>query len=573
MLRYCLKLIFPLILSLFLNPQPLKAFYNPQEVPNNQYGIHLADTNDLPEVATLVNSQGGDWGYVTVVMQENDRSLGKWQGLFNQMRRNHLIPLVRLATRPQEDYWLKPTPESAKDWANFLNQLNWPVENRYVIIFNEPNHAKEWGNNLDPAGYAKLLRIFAEELKKASEDFFILPAGLDASAASDGIALDEATFLEEMLSAEPDLFKLIDGWTSHAYPNPGFSGAPYAWGRGTLHTYQWELSYLRNLGLNKNLPVFITETGWQHSYGKSYNFRLLSPEVVAGYFTVAGSIWSDPQIIAVTPFIFNYQDYPFDHFSFRRLASNDFYTHYYAYQNLPKKAGFPLQKELYVLKSPLVPGQLVTGSTYTLKTTLENQGQGILDPDEYKIEFSAVKGLFQAVSDPLVYTEPGESSSLIMHLMTPDQAGQYSYSLYFKHKDRQLVIQEGVLTLVPPPAISLSVKLGWRKTSTTHEATVLVYDEEDLLLHKFPNVMIENGRAKLEGLRDIVPGNQYRVVIVVPNYLPRQVILPLSSTLTEVVVKRMLPLDFNGDGRLSLADLTTMLRTPPRKILPLIFGP
>ena len=39
--------------------------YNPLAVPNNRYGIHIVDTNDIPQLPALVNSSGGDWGYVT----------------------------------------------------------------------------------------------------------------------------------------------------------------------------------------------------------------------------------------------------------------------------------------------------------------------------------------------------------------------------------------------------------------------------------------------------------------------------------------------------------------------------
>src|SRR3989338_2024841 len=54
---------------------------------------------------------------------------------------------------------------------------------------------------------------------------------------------------------------VLSGLASHSYPNPGFSGVPYGFGRGTVRTYQWELDLLKQLGV-KDMPVFITETGW-----------------------------------------------------------------------------------------------------------------------------------------------------------------------------------------------------------------------------------------------------------------------------------------------------------------------
>ena len=254
-----------LILAFFTFATPVQAIYNPTSVPNNEYGIHIVDTNNVADVIPLVNSTAGDWGYVTMVLSDAERDHDRWQNMFNQMRRLHLIPIVRLATHVENAVWVKPTKDRFYEIVQLLNSLNWPTENRYIILYNEPNHANEWGGDLNPEEYADDLVTFGTALKQANSDFFILPAGLDASAASDGAAMDEAEYLRRMIAAKPEILTRIDGWTSHSYPNPGFSGSPYAIGRGTLTTYQWELSYLSSLGLTKKLPVFITETGWQHS--------------------------------------------------------------------------------------------------------------------------------------------------------------------------------------------------------------------------------------------------------------------------------------------------------------------
>ena len=168
------------------------------------------------------------------------------------MRALHLIPIVRLATQSEGDAWKKPYADSGADWAKFLNALNWPIENRYVIVFNEPNHANEWGRTIDPEGYAHILVSYAQLLKRASEDFFVLPAGLDVSASSDGRSLDAAVFIQRMLNAEPALFDHLDGWTSHSYPNPAFSGSVFAVGRGTPGRFYGNGSISSNSALPKS---------------------------------------------------------------------------------------------------------------------------------------------------------------------------------------------------------------------------------------------------------------------------------------------------------------------------------
>src|SRR3989339_1270410 len=113
-------MIISILLLLFLSffPQSVHAIYDPLSVSNNKYGIHIAELTDLTDAANLVNSSGGDWGYVTLVIQDGDRNQSKWQELFNEMRRLHLIPILRLATHPEGDSWKIPQKEDAKRWAS-----------------------------------------------------------------------------------------------------------------------------------------------------------------------------------------------------------------------------------------------------------------------------------------------------------------------------------------------------------------------------------------------------------------------------------------------------------------------
>ena len=565
-----------IILSIlfFLFVSPVAAKYDPLTVPNNKFGIHIVDTNDLSDAAKLVNSSKGDWGYVTLVIQDDDRDAGKWQRVFNEMRGLHLVPIVRLATHIDGDAWVKPYTDSAADWARFLNTLNWPIENRYVIIYNEPNHANEWGRTLDPEDYAHTLVSLARELKKASEDFFILPAGLDVSAASDGRSLDAAQYLSRMVKAEPNLFDSLDGWTSHSYPNPAFSGSVGAFGRGTLRSFQWERDYLRQLGLTRNLPIFITETGWVHSEGVQPNSGLLSSVQVGFNMAIAAAqIWNDQNVVAVTPFVLNYQGLPFDHFSWKKLGSQEYYPHYAMYQQIGKLEGQPFQREKYSLEHPLIPKSLVAGSTYVLSALLKNEGQGILSEQggAYTVELVTTPK-FVTVREPLPVMEPGQYGTLTLHMETPNTPGEYPYEINLRHFGRSITLETGTLTLVPPPSISLTIQMGWRKDNATSNATVLVYDH-NALIHKIPGVQVTGGKAVIGDLRNVVPGNNYRVVVLVPYYLPRQLIVPLAADTTHVAMPRLFPLDFDQDGALTAADLFALIKLQPNFIASLFVSP
>lgn len=565
-------MLFFVILAVFLSVHPLVyAKYDPLSVPNNKFGIHIVDSNDVADAAKLVNSTGGDWGYMTLVIQDDDRDKGKWQRVFDDMREMHLIPIVRIATHIDRDAWAKPYTDSAKDWTRFLNDLNWPVENRYVVIYNEPNHANEWGREINPEEYAQVFVKHAKALHEASEDFFVLPAGLDVSAASDGRSLDAAVYLRRMLEHEPNLFDNVDGWAAHSYPNPGFSGSPYAIGRGTLRSFLWEREFLKELGVTKTLPIFITETGWVHREGVTYSPGLLTSEHVGNNLQLANmGAWQDPNIVAITPFVLNYQGLPFDHFSWRKLKSHEFYPHFATYQNISKTNGQPKQREQYMLERKLIPNALVAGSTYVLSALIKNEGQGILSvADGYQVTL-VTEPEFLTVTDPLPIMEPNQYGTLTMHVETPNQPGTYPYRVVVRHGDSSTVVESGTLTLVPPPSIDISIQLGWRTDNDVSNATVLIYDHLTPI-HKVPGVSILNGKATIGELRNVVPGNNYRVVVLVPYYLPRQIIVSLKGDTTSIRMPRFYPLDFNKDGAVTTLDFFALLRLAPNIVTSLLF--
>ncbi len=378
-----LFLLFPITCNLFT----VSAIVDPLSVPNNKFGIHIiqATPDESSPAASLVNSSGGDWGYITVLIQSNDRNQGKWQEFFNDLRRRHLIPLVRIATIPQGNLWIRPNEGEEIAWANFLNSLKWPTKNRYVIIYNEPNHATEWGGSVDAKSYAITLDKTISALKNKSQDFFVLNAGLDASAPAQLPNYEEeVSFLKNMDKAVPGIFEKLDGWVSHSYPNPGFTGSPNGFGRGTVRTWYWEIQQLRNLGVSKDLPIFITETGWKHAEGMIYDFSLPDAKTVSKYFEEAfDNAWNNSNIVAITPFLLSYQESLFDHFSFKKLDADEKDTYYPQFQtilNMPKTLGKPIQEN----KAELIRGEIyksmVAEQTYEINLTFKNTGQSIWDP-------------------------------------------------------------------------------------------------------------------------------------------------------------------------------------------------
>jgi hypothetical protein len=300
--------IFSLAIFLF-QASPIVAISDPFAVPNNKIGIHILFTDEVEQASKIVNNNGkAEWGYVTIPIQATDRDRPKWQRFLAQCKTNKVIPIIRVATVLEGANWAEPNSFDLVDFANFLGELDWPVENRYVIIFNEVNRSDEYGGFVSPEKYADILINAIAIFKAKSEDFFILPAGLDNAAGNSKTSLNWRLYLERMYIRQPDIYNKIDGWTSHAYPNPEFSARPDKSGSNKIDSFRTDLKFIR-LFSNKKLPVFITETGWSS--------KNLSETQISLYYQYAFTHqWTDSNIVAVTPFLLSAQDGPFSQFSF-----------------------------------------------------------------------------------------------------------------------------------------------------------------------------------------------------------------------------------------------------------------
>lgn len=292
---------------------PSFAMTDPLATPNNKFGIHILFPGEISEAAKLINSNGGEWGYVTIPIQAGDRDLVKWQKFMEDAKKYHVIPLIRLAT--EGDYfntkvWRKPKLEDVLDFANFLDSLDWPIKNRYVIIFNEVNRSDEWGGQANPSEYAEILNYAASVFKLKNPDFFVISAGLDNAAANNAnLTFNEYNFLKIMNDEIPGIFERIDGLASHSYPNPAFSSSPAKSDKESVASFKHETNLIQTFTNNKNLPVFITETGWSK--------KNVSESIISQYYKdVFSNVWSDENIVAVTPFLLRATAGPFTFFSF-----------------------------------------------------------------------------------------------------------------------------------------------------------------------------------------------------------------------------------------------------------------
>lgn len=364
-------MLFFCLLFFFSSSYSVYAIVDPLSVQNNKFGVHILFPSELDAAARLVNSNGGDWGYATIPIQAADKNLVKWQKFMDAARTFHVIPIIRLAT---ENYyfntatWRKPNDADVLDFANFLNSLDWPTKNRYVVIFNEVNRSDEWGEDPNPAKYAEILQYAVETFKSKNKDFFIISAGLDnASANMAKQSMDEYAFLQEMNNAVPGIFNQIDALASHSYPNPGFSQPPSIATTKSITSFKYEKSLAEQFS-NKNLRVFITETGWSQDKVKEAN--------IASYYKEAfNSVWNEENIVAVTPFLLRAGMGPFAQFSLINNSGSSTLA-YMAIEKLQKVQGSPELSKEYILnkvgkpQKNLLPTRVFLDESIQEKTSL-----------------------------------------------------------------------------------------------------------------------------------------------------------------------------------------------------------
>lgn len=277
-------------------------------------GIHLLHPNEVTEAVSLLKPEGAPpvWTYVTIPLSLADlEKKQQWQQAFDQAKKHQFIPLVRLATSfdAASNAWKIPNHYEIMQLFAFLNELNWPYEKRYVIIFNEPNHRSEWGGQLDPSSYTQILRFSADWAHtEKNGGYVVLPAAMDLAAPNGANTMEAFSYLQQMLQSDPEIFTKIDYWNSHSYPNPAFSAPAHRQGKNSLHGFLAELAWLEKHTQIK-AKVFITETGWEEN--------ALTRNKLNEYYQYANEkIWSHESVITVTPFILKGDPGPFSRFSF-----------------------------------------------------------------------------------------------------------------------------------------------------------------------------------------------------------------------------------------------------------------
>lgn len=274
-------------------------------------GVHILQVEDLHDAEELleVSENSTEWKYVTIPYTLADiHQQDKWQEFFNTCKNFKIQPILRLATEHSDHGWKRPNYRDIISFSTALRALEWPNDERIIIVFNEPNHQGEWDGNISPSEYADILEFTARWFHTEQQQYVVLPAALDLAAPSGSSTMEAFTFWRQALEHQPDLFTFIDAWNSHSYPNPAFSSSPFLTTKNSIRGYQHELQFVKTVS-QRELQVYITETGWAENWSTHW-------KLTDYYRYTAKYVWSDPRVKAVTPFLLKGSPGPFATFSF-----------------------------------------------------------------------------------------------------------------------------------------------------------------------------------------------------------------------------------------------------------------
>ena len=133
-----------------------------------------------------------------------------------QLAADHGIQLLARLDDPPDWAFADPAaagamgpPDDFEDYGDFVAAVGgrYCGRIRYYQLWNEPNIYPEWGErDVDPAGYARLLRLAAARLRQACPDAVVVSAALAQTTEPGGRNMDDLAYLEALY----DL-----GWQEH----------------------------------------------------------------------------------------------------------------------------------------------------------------------------------------------------------------------------------------------------------------------------------------------------------------------------------------------------------------------
>lgn len=246
---------------------------------NPKLGVHTRLTDEVEAwkikyTLQMVREMGAGWvvDYFPWAYHEKFPGVFDWSHsdeVIEHANRQGLTLIARLGFVPE---WARPAnsatsflaPENYADFGDYVYAFVKRYQGRvdYIIIWNEPNLALEWGfQPVDPVGYTQLLKIAYRRAKEANPNIVVLGGALAPTLAPPGDeqAMNDLVYLQHLLDAGAG--EAMDGLAVHAYgwvypaddlPDPEVVN---------FRRVELVRQLLQDNGYG-DLPIHITEGGW-----------------------------------------------------------------------------------------------------------------------------------------------------------------------------------------------------------------------------------------------------------------------------------------------------------------------
>jgi len=262
-------------------PAPLVVPGPPQTVltRNPKLGLHTRLTDEvepwkIKRSLQMVREMGAPWivEYFPWAYYEPEKGRFDWahadlvvdhavaQGLTVIAR----LGFVPVWARPKETTFTYLDADGYDDFADYAAAFVEHFRGRvaYVIIWNEPNLAAEWGNRPpDPQAYTALLKTAYARVKAAAPEVTVLAPALAPTLAPPGNpwAMEDLAFLQAMYDAGAAPY--FDALAAHTYGWGFPADDPPAPDKVNFRRVELVRALMEANG-DGDKAVYITETGW-----------------------------------------------------------------------------------------------------------------------------------------------------------------------------------------------------------------------------------------------------------------------------------------------------------------------
>jgi hypothetical protein len=202
---------------------------------------------------------------------------------------------------------------------------------------------------------------------------------------------------------------------------------------------------------------------------------------------------------------------------------------------------------------------LVAQSNYHFNVKIKNLGQGFWDKDggyELKIE----KGeQFKYFFSDIKRVKPEEEAEIDFYLKTENYASVKVKFDLIKNNQSIVESKDWQFEILPLPSLKFQVMLFPKLMTNGNDFELQIFDEKEGLIFKKKNLTVKNSLGEVKDIQNIAFGKKYRVVILKPNYLPRQTFVTFKKNQQAAVIfEKMLPFDLNHDGKFDGTDILSL---------------